>query len=205
MDLVMGPNGRQQAAAGRARARRLICLLTVLLSMAAGTLAAHAPGGSRVDVSESGGVYRVTAAFAVSEAPHDVITVLTDYARIPEFMPDVQSSKVLERTASGAVVEQVAVSKFMLFSKRVHLVLDVREDAGSIRFKDRCGRSFAEYEGEWIISEHDSVTVVDYRLTARPSFEVPAFVLKRLLKRDAAQLIDRLRAEIALHAARRGR
>ena len=203
MDLVMGPHGRQQAAAGRARARRLVCLLMVLMLTAAGALDANAPVESRVDVTESDGVYRVTAAFAVTQTPGEVMTVLTDYARIPKFMPDVQSSKVLERNGPDAVVEQEAVSKFMLFSKRVHLVLDVREEAGSIRFKDRCGRSFAAYEGAWIISEHDSLTVVDYQLTARPSFEVPAFVLKRLLKRDAAQLIDRLKAEIASRA--RGR
>jgi len=201
MDLVMGLHGRQQAAAGRARARRLICLLTVLIAMAAGALDAGAPGESRVDVTEHDGVYRVTAAFAVTQTAGDVMTVLTDYARIPRFMPDVQSSKVLERNGAAAVVEQEAVSKFMVFSKRIHLVLDVREDAGSIRFKDRCGRSFVSYEGAWIISEHDSLTVVDYQLTARPAFEVPGFVLKRLLKRDAGQLIDRLKAEIAARAA----
>ena len=201
MDLVMGPHGRQQAAAGRAHAWRLVCLLAAL-AMMPGTLGADAPTAARVDVTEGGGVYRVTAAFAVMETPEDVMAVLTDYARIPEFMPDVQSSTVLERTAGGAVVEQVAVSKFMLFSKRVHLVLDVREDAGSLRFKDRCGRSFTTYDGAWIVSEHDSLTVVDYELTARPVFEVPAFVLKRLLKRDAAQLIDRLKTEITARAAR---
>ena len=138
----------------------------------------------------------MTAAFAVSEPPQTVIAVLTDYERIPQYMPDVQVSKVLERTAAGAVVEQQAVSRFMLFSKVVHLLLDVREEAGAIRFRDRCGRSFVSYEGAWLISQHDSLTVVDYHLIAKPSFEVPGFVLKRLLKRDAAQLIDRIKAEI---------
>ena len=174
----------------------------LLITLSAGLLLA-APAEPRIDVTESGGLYTVTAAFAVTEAPHVVMTVLTDYARIPEFMPDVQISKVIERTGTSAVVEQEAISRFMLFSKRVHLVLDVQEDAGSIRFRDRCGKSFASYEGAWIISVHDSVTVVDYQLTAKPSFDVPAFVLKRLLKRDAAQLIDRIKAEIVARADRR--
>jgi carbon monoxide dehydrogenase subunit G len=201
MDLVMGPRGRQQAAAGRVCARRLVCLLAIVVT-AAGATRAEPRSESRVDVSESGGMYSVTAAFAVMEPRHTVMAVLTDYARIPEFMPDVQLSKVLERTGSTAVVEQEAVSRFMLFSKRVHLVLDVQEDAGSIRFRDRCGSSFVSYEGAWLISEHDSLTVVDYQLSARPSFDVPAFVLKRLLKRDAAQLIDRIKAEIAARGDR---
>ena len=85
----------------------------------------------------------------------------------------------------------------------MHLVLEVREDADSIRFRDRCGRSFVSYEGAWLISEHDGLTVVDYQLSARPSFDVPVFVLKRLLQRDAAQLIDRIKAEIAAAGDRR--
>ena len=199
----MVPDRHHAAAAGYQRTRRLF-LCAVLAVVAAGVAAAPADSRTttRVDVTESGGVYRVTAAFAVTEAPHTVFEVLTDYDRIPKFMPDVQVSQVLERSATGAVVEQEAVSRFMMFSKRVHLVLDIQEDNGTIRFRDRCGRSFVSYEGAWIITEQDSVTVVDYRLTARPTFEVPAFVLKRLLKRDAALLIDRLKAEIASRADR---
>jgi ribosome-associated toxin RatA of RatAB toxin-antitoxin module len=200
MDLVMGPRGRQPAAAGRTFARWLLFCLALIATGSATT--ANPLDESRVDVRETGGLYRVTAAFAVSEPAHVVMAVLTDYARIPKFMPDVQVSKVVERTPTGAVVEQEAVSRFMMFSKKVHLILDVREDAGAIRFRDRCRRSFTSYQGGWTITESDSVTVVDYELTARPSFEVPGFVLKRLLKRDAALLIDRIKAEIAAHEIR---
>jgi ribosome-associated toxin RatA of RatAB toxin-antitoxin module len=177
--------------------------LVMALVALAGAMPPASTGEQQIGVTESGGVYSVTAAFAVTEPPHVVMAVLTDYAGIPKFMPDVQVSRVLERTATGAVVEQEAVSTFMLFSKRIHLVLDVHEDAGALRFRDRCGRSFASYEGSWTISEHDSLTVVDYRLAANPSFEVPGFVLKRLLKRDAAELVDRITAEIASRADRR--
>jgi hypothetical protein len=84
----------------------------------------------------------------------------------------------------------------MMFSKRVHLVLEVSEDGNTIRFRDRCGRSFKTYEGAWILTQTNAATTVAYRLSAKPSFEVPGFVLKRLLKRDAAAMIDRLKAEI---------
>jgi hypothetical protein len=73
----------------------------------------------------------------------------------------------------------------------------------SIRFRDRCGKSFTSYQGGWNISQHDSLTVVDYQLKANPSFDVPAFVLKRLLQRDSALLIDRIKAEIASRDSRR--
>jgi ribosome-associated toxin RatA of RatAB toxin-antitoxin module len=200
-DLVMVPKGRHAAAAGRTSARWLF--LCAALIAAGGNAPGAFPGEPAVvTVSETGGVYKVTAAFAVTEPAHTVMAVLTDYARIPKYMPDVEISRVLERTPNGAVIEQEAVSRFLMFSKRVHLVLDVREGADLLHFRDRCGQSFESYEGTWLITQHDSLTVVDYQLSARPAFEVPGFVLKRLLKRDAAQLIDRIKAEIARRADR---
>jgi len=195
----MVPRRHSAATAGRNTARRFL-LAAAAVAMAASLVIAESGNGLRVDVTEANGVYIVSAAFAVNEPPDAVMAVLTDYARIPSYMPDVEISRVLERTPSGVLVEQQAVSKFMMFSKRVHLVLDVREGPGQVKFRDRCGKSFSAYEGSWTVSEHDSVTVVDYRLSARPSFDVPAFMLKRLLKRDASDLIDRITAEIAARA-----
>jgi hypothetical protein len=34
----------------------------------------------------------------------------------------------------------------MLFSKRVNLLLEIDEGADTLRFNDRCGRSFARYQ-----------------------------------------------------------
>lgn len=158
---------------------------------------AFAQAPPQIAVAEAAGVYRVTAEFTVPAAREAVTAVLTDYERIPEFMPDVKSSQVLERTESGLVVEQEAAAKFMMFSKRIHLVLEVGEGGGVITFRDRCGKSFEKYEGAWRLSASGSTTTVRYELTAKPSFEVPGFILKRLLRRDAVALIDRLTAEIA--------
>jgi len=191
---------RHSAAAGRYRARRFV-LFAAAIVIAGGV--AVAGSTTRIDVSEAGGVYSVAASFAVTQSPDDVIAVLTNYERIPKYMPDMEISRIVERSPAGMLVEQQAVSKFMMFSKRVHLLLDVRTEGGAIKFRDRCGESFASYEGEWVVSQHDSLTVIDYQLSARPSFDVPGFVLKRLLKRDAGVLIDRIKAEIAARADRR--
>lgn len=198
----MAPTGRHAAAAGRSSARWLF-LCAALIAMAGGMPLASADGEPAVTVTEVNGVFTVTAAFAVTESPQSVIDVLTDYDRIPKFMPDVQVSRVVERTATGVVVEQQAVSRFMLFSKSVHLLLDIQENGTAIRFRDRSGKSFSSYQGGWSISQHDSLTIVDYQLTAKPTFEVPAFVLKRLMKRDSTLLIDRIKAEITARENRR--
>ena len=166
------------------------------------TLGAAATGPDpQVSVRERGGVYEVAASFHVPEAPAVVRTVLTDYDGIPRFMPGVETSRVLDRTDGAVRVEQEAISKYMMFSKRVHLLLEVDEGTDVIRFRDRCSRSFTQYEGAWTIAPRDGGTEIGYALTAKPAFGVPAFVLRRLLDRDARAMIDGLRAEIT---ARRG-
>jgi hypothetical protein len=157
-----------------------------------------------VNVNERGGLFRVAAAFTVPQPASFARAALTDYPEIPRYMPEVRISQVLERGDDRAVVAQEAVATFMMFSKRVHLVLDVEEGREAIRFTDRCGRSFTHYEGTWTFAERDGRTHITYALAANPSFDVPEFLLKRLLKRDATRMIERLKAEIAARAAAPG-
>ena len=149
-----------------------------------------------VVVREAQGVYSVVARFHVAR-PRDVaLAVLTDYERIPQFMPGVETSIVVERAPGRAVVVQEATSRFMLFKKRVHLRLEVNEAADSLAFRDRCGKSFTRYSGEWRLSDVRGGTDIAYTLMAQPAFDVPEFVLKRLLARDSGVMIEGLRREI---------
>ena len=170
----------------------------ILIALAL-VLAANAPAPD-VTVREERGVYSVSARFVVPQSPADVLAVLTDYERIPTFMPGVTKSTVLERRPGTAVVEQEGVSHLMMFSKTVHLVLEITEGADTLVFRDRSGHSFARYEGAWRLCAVAGGTEVAYTLTAQPSFDVPQFILKRLLKRDSGQMIAGLRRETAARA-----
>jgi hypothetical protein len=156
-----------------------------------------------ISVRDEGGMYSVSARFSVAQPAAVVRAVLTDYERIPDFMPGVRTSRVLERGDGYARVEQEAVSKFLLVSRRVHLVLDVAEDHEALRFRDLCGKSFTRYEGAWTIGTERDRTTVRYDLTARPAFDVPGFVLRRLLDRDARTMIEGLRSQIAARTSAR--
>jgi carbon monoxide dehydrogenase subunit G len=195
-----------KTSGGRACVRRsLISVVLMLAGMipVAQLNATDDPGSPpAVTVREERGVYSVTARFQVPQTPALALAVLTDYEHIPRFMPGVETSIVLERRSGLVVVEQEAVSHLMMFSKRVHLVLEITESADTLRFRDRSGRSFARYEGSWQLCDENGQTVILYDLTAQPSFDVPQFLLRRLLKRDAGLMIVGLRREIAAQSAR---
>ena len=200
-DLVMGSRVHHVAATGRKYVRWLFLCASMIAISDSYPLAAP-DGDAQVTVNESGGVYQLAASFSVLEPPAIAIAVLTDFERIPEFMPDMKTSNVVEHGDAGTLVEQEAVARFMMFSKRVHLMLRVSERDGTIRFRDECGRSFDRYEGLWRVIAKDGRTAIEYQLGAKPRFDVPAFVLTRLMKRDATQMIQRLQAEIAGRAVR---
>lgn len=170
-------------------------LLCGVLPALAGGDTAGSLSMPRITVREDGGTYLVAARFAVPQAPDVVLDVLTDYEDIPRFLPDIKRSIVLRREPGRAIVEQEAVSGMLMVSRRIHLVLEVEESSGGIRFRDASGRSFSRYEGSWGLCETPEGTLVTYELTADPSFTVPQFLLKRVLRRDAEDMIDRLRAE----------
>ena len=173
----------------------------VVLVFAAVTVVAATGAAPEISVQEAGGAYTVTARFTVATAESVVREVLTDYANIPRFIPGVRSSEVVDRQDGVVRVRQEAVSKYMMFSKRVRLLLDVEERPGVIRFRDSGNESFALYEGAWTIERRGGLTEIRYELTAQPAFSVPGFVLRNLLNRDAGVMIERLCAEIAARAS----
>jgi ribosome-associated toxin RatA of RatAB toxin-antitoxin module len=176
--------------------RRLTAAATLFVLMQVSSAVAEQSPGS-LTVREEKGVYTVSARFLVDQPPSVALNVLTDYEQIPRFMPDVRTSIVRERGTGWAVVEQEAVSALLMFSKRVHLVLEIVEQPDALIFRNRCARSFAQYEGAWRLSRDHGQTAITYELTAEPSFDIPGWMLKRLLRRDSAQLIERLQREIA--------
>ncbi len=164
------------------------------------TMAVARTEQTQVGVNEAGGIYTVSATFAVPQSPESAMAVITDYNHLAEFMPGIRKSGVAARTGARVTVAQEADAKFLTFSRRIHLLLDIDEAPRSLGFKDKSGKSFVRYEGSWRLSSQNGCTVIAYALIAKPAFSVPEFILSRLLRRDSARMIEALQAEIARRA-----
>jgi hypothetical protein len=76
----------------------------------------------------------------------------------------------------------------MLFSRTVHLLLDVEETDSTIRFRDACHKSFEVYDGSWTITPQEAGTeLTTRRLNAliRPSVPSDPFRSRPPLPRMA--------------------
>jgi ribosome-associated toxin RatA of RatAB toxin-antitoxin module len=67
-------------------------------------------------------------AHATIDAPLSVIwTTLTDYERLPEFIPGLRKSKVLSRRGATVIVEQSGEARFLMFTFPIDVTLEARE------------------------------------------------------------------------------
>jgi hypothetical protein len=58
----------------------------------------------------------------------------------------------------------------LFFSKRVHLLLEIHQEGGTIRFRDLAAESFTRCEGKWRVSTERGKALVGYELSAAPAF-----------------------------------
>ena len=160
----------------------------------------------RLTVEEREGTYQVRGEFKVALPVSAVWTVLADYDHIHEFVSSMRSS-TLEYVEGGYLrVRQVAVAGVFPFRRTIHVLLDIREDAGSrIVFTDVLHEDFQTYAGEWTVvsgSPRDSTarTTVRYALDAQLRAGVPSMLGRPMMSRGARDLLRQVRAEIVRRA-----
>jgi ribosome-associated toxin RatA of RatAB toxin-antitoxin module len=153
-----------------------------------------------VKPSADGGFIDISASAFVVADVDSAWRVLTDYDRYSEFLPDLHVSRVRERTAAGAVVEQRGDARFLFLRQPIEVTFAVTESAPrSVRSVAMRG-SFREFEGRY-----DLVPVaggVRFTYTGRlvPGDAIPAWLTAVALKRNVEQHFRGLAAEMARQA-----
>ena len=114
-------------------ARRLAAALAVwalgapaLPALAAGALPAAAVQPQDVQVVVNGPVFSVDVVMHAPVPPAEAFAVLTDFEHMNRFVPNLQSSQVLERSGTVLRVQQKGVARFGPLSKGFESVREVR-------------------------------------------------------------------------------
>lgn len=134
------------------RLLRLACCAFVL-----GAAPARAAEDLSVEAARKGAFVEVKAR-ATIDAPLSVIwTTLTDYERLPEFVPGLRKSKVTSRSGSTVVVEQSGEARFLVFTFPIDVVLEsVEKPPSSIRVRALSGTLRYLEGGYEVEPEHES-------------------------------------------------
>lgn len=152
---------------------RLACWLLILASAGA-----HGAGEVKVEALRKGEIIDVRA-YAAIEAPLSVIwTTLTDYDRLPEFIPGLRKSKVISRRGGTVVVEQSGEAKFLVFTFPIDVTLEATEKPpSSIQVRAVSG-NFRHFEGGYTVQSDPAGTgmVLRWEGTIIPDVSLPPLI-----------------------------
>jgi ribosome-associated toxin RatA of RatAB toxin-antitoxin module len=171
-------------------ARLLLSSLLLLALPAMAETAKPEVAVKRID-SEGEQVFEVRASGTVRASPAAVWKVLTDYEAMPEFVPDLEKTKVISRTGNRVIIEQSGVARFLFLSRTIHLIVHVSEEPiSSIEIKLVTG-DMKVYHCRWEMTAVPETggTRISYTGKMVPKFYVPGMLGSNIIRRDIERMM----------------
>jgi len=145
---------------------------------------AHAAEDLTVEASRKGAYVEVRAR-ASFEAPLSLVwTTLTDYERLPEFIPGLRKSRVISRIGSTAIVEQSGEARFLMFTFPIDVTVESTErPPSSIRVRALSG-NLRHLEGGYEVESdpEGSKIVLRWAGTIAPDISLPPLIGEVLMR-----------------------
>jgi ribosome-associated toxin RatA of RatAB toxin-antitoxin module len=181
-------------------------LLFLFLGAAASMALAQAPRleSPKLEVSvnrvelDSLHMYEVDATGTVAAPLPKVWRILTGYERMAEFVPDMESCKVLSRTGNEVIIEQFGVARFLFMSKSIHLIVRATEQPMSSIDISLISGDMKHYESHWelVPVPETGGTKIVYSGRLIPNFYVPGILGSKMIRGDIERMMAAVLARI---------
>ena len=132
------------------------------------------------------GVRRLAVQLRTDQSVEQLWQVLTDYEGLSEFIPNLSSSKLIERSGNRVTLVQVGSQQLVLglkFSAEVQLELTEHRPEGLLQFRMTKG-DFRRFEGSWRLQSVPDQTLVLYELTVQGCLGMPVALIEQRLRQD---------------------
>lgn len=172
--------------------------LRLLIPLQALFLAWPAPAAEvSVTATNDGGVLRVSAEAEFEAGTRETWAVLTDYARLPAFIPGMQESRVIGRGERGPLIEQRGKARLLFLTYSLHVRLQVDEFPYERITSRAVAGSFRRMEGAYVLTPQSEGRMrLTYAGTFVPDFFVPPLigplVLRESIERQFGALVDEI-------------
>ena len=153
------------------------------------------------------GARRLAVQLRLDLDPQWIWAVLTDYANLSRYIPNLSSSRQLWRRGNRVGLEQVGTQQFcgLRFSAKVELELVEDRDAGELRFSMSRG-DFRRFDGLWRIRSQGQgdqlVTSLLYELTVQGRAGMPIGLIEQRLRDDLASNLRGVEQEAQRRASK---
>ncbi|MBI1820677.1 MAG: SRPBCC family protein [Nitrospirae bacterium] len=143
----------------------------------------------RLEIIQADWPITLMASVDIPSSPQKVWALLTDYDHLTEVSPQMETSRVLQRTEEKIVIEQTTETRFLFFWKKINVKLNVLEKPFDEIAFYQTGGNMELFSGKWVLQpmEEGSVTRLIYRLKFKPDFYVPRWIVLRALEREVPE------------------
>lgn len=179
-----------------ARRRFLIQVVALATTTNAHARAADEPG-PLVTVERDGSAIVVHAQADVPASAALAFATLTDYDHLGDFIPDIATSRTLQRDGGSSLVEQRGRASFGPFAQEFTVKLAIEESPGAWVHARLAGGDFKRFEARYELTAlANGTTRVEYRATLEPTAGVPPLVgvpvMRMLIRRQFAALVSEI-------------
>jgi carbon monoxide dehydrogenase subunit G len=189
-----------RATRPRGTGTALPLLLHGALSLLAIAPCAFADDAARTEVSRSGSVVQVRSTIEASAPGELCYAVLADFDRLAEFIPGMQSSRVVSPAGEPLLLRQIGQATVSFVQYGFDVTLAVTEDPPRKISFSRVAGNLRQMQGSWQVGGDAIRCRIDYRADIEPGFWVPPLIGPLLMRRQVEQQIVGLVAEIERRA-----
>lgn len=176
--------------------RRILAAAVLLAASSAVSFPAAAQSDLDVNVQMAGEEIRTTVTMFVRAPQQRVWEVLADYERAPEYMRDLQVSKVVSRSANSVRVMQRDQVRYGPFSFPVETVRDIRLQEPVKTESRLVSGSMKKYDATTELVPESGGTRIRYTSVSIPGSALASMAGESLVKRITEDRFKQLRAEI---------
>ena len=174
----------------------------VLLITAYVGAAQAAAGDIHVETARDGEFVTVAAFAELPPNPRVAWEVLSDYDHLAQFIPDIDSSRVVSRDGDRLVVEQKGAIGFFFYRQPVEVTFSVLEEPMRRISARAVGGNIRELETRYELEDHGTGLRLTYTGRFIPSFTVPPLigmpVIRRVLERRFRAMVEEIERRDAL-------
>jgi len=167
------------------------------------TVSARAETGEprvHVDTDEKAQAAHVRASIDIAAPPAVVWHVITDCARSPQVIPNLESCRIVKHDPGGQWDIREHIINWSALLPRLHTLVRTSYEAGKRMLFKRVGGDMRISEGEWRLEPiaNAQATRLHYNALVAPSFPVPEFMVEHAVHEDLPNVLRSIqRASLA--------
>ena len=177
---------------------RRILLRLVLLGLTGGLqpLAGLAVTSQEVAVESHEGTYSATLSLRVPVTVNQALAVLTDFEQMPNFMPGLQSSRIISHEAQSYRVIQRGRVEFSLLSVDYESERQIEVIDGRRIVSRSLGSSGSQTRSEMRLTPQGNFTRLDYQIEITPDRWLPTALARNFFQHELAEQFSALEKEM---------